>query len=116
MAMASGQVATVPLTPGIWRVGSAMIWQNTQSVVSVIGPPRCRRCRADGRARIDVELDMRYRGQAYELPVPLRGRPATAGALREAERAFHASHRKAYGHERPVDETEIVTLRVRATG
>jgi N-methylhydantoinase A len=67
------------------------------------------------RSRIEVELEMRYRGQAYELAVPLQ-RGAGAEAIRAAERAFHRAHRRAYGHERPVEETEIVTLRVRATG
>ncbi len=71
---------------------------------------------SDGRARIALELDMRYRGQAYELTVPLRSRPVDADALRAAEVAFHAAHRRAYGHASPVEETEIVTLRARAIG
>jgi N-methylhydantoinase A len=53
---------------------------------------------------------MRYRGQAYELTVPLR-----AGSLAGAERAFRTAHRRAYGYGSPVDETEIVTLRVRGS-
>jgi N-methylhydantoinase A len=67
-----------------------------------------------GRGRIDLALDMRYRGQAYELTVPLRA--ASRAGLARAERDFHAVHRRAYGHDRPVEETEIITLRVRATG
>jgi len=66
---------------------------------------------ADGRARIEFRVDMRYRGQAYPLTVPLR-----PGALNAAERAFHAAHRRAYGYSSPVGETEVVTLRVRGTG
>ena len=57
---------------------------------------------------------MRYRGQAFELTVPLRG--ATPDGLARTERAFHALHRRAYGHAQPVAETEVVTLRVRGTG
>jgi N-methylhydantoinase A len=34
----------------------------------------------------------------------------------EVERAFHAAHEQAYGHASPVEETEIVTVRARATG
>jgi len=65
----------------------------------------------NGGGRVDFELDMRYRGQAYELTVPVgRGRE-----LAEVERAFHAAHEQAYGHASPVDETEIVTVRARAT-
>ncbi len=73
--------------------------------------------RVPGRARrIHYELDMRYRGQAYELTVPLTARDLDDRAVAAAERRFHAAHRRAYGHASPVDETEIVTLRVRATG
>jgi N-methylhydantoinase A len=68
---------------------------------------------AGGRGRVELALDLRYRGQAYELTVPMRG---GAAALQAAERAFHAAHERAYGHARPVDETEIVTLRARALG
>ncbi len=63
---------------------------------------------AGGRARVEFQLDMRYRGQAYELTVPLR-----AASLDGAERAFRAAHRRAYGYGSPVDEIEIVTLRAR---
>jgi len=63
-----------------------------------------------GRARVEFQLDMRYRGQAYELTVPLR-----AASLDGAERAFRAAHRRSYGYGSPVDETEIVTLRVRGS-
>lgn len=65
---------------------------------------------AGGRARVEFQLDMRYRGQAYELTVPLR-----AGSLAAAERAFRTAHRRAYGYGSPVDETEIVALRVRGS-
>jgi N-methylhydantoinase A len=60
------------------------------------------------------ELDMRYRGQAYNLTVPLAARPATAGTLAAAERAFAEQHRRLYDYTPQVTETEIVTLRLRA--
>jgi N-methylhydantoinase A len=65
----------------------------------------------DGRALVEFQADMRYRGQAYELTVPLK-----PGELAAAERAFYAAHIQAYGHGSPVAETELVTLRARATG
>jgi N-methylhydantoinase A len=70
---------------------------------------------SDGDGRIETAVDMRYRGQAYELTVPLR-RGNTARSLAKLDRDFHNAHRQAYGHARPVDETELVTLRVRAVG
>jgi N-methylhydantoinase A len=66
----------------------------------------------NGRGRVELALDLRYRGQAYDLTVPLRG--SGSDALRAAEHEFHAAHERAYGHALPVEETEIVTLRARA--
>src|SRR5205085_1003418 len=56
-------------------------------------------------------LDMRYRGQSYELTVP-------AGDL-DAEtftHAFHEAHRATYGHANPREPTEVVLLRLTAVG
>jgi N-methylhydantoinase A len=66
-------------------------------------------------APVAFELDMRYRGQAYNLTVPLAPRPVTAATLLAAEEAFHAAHRQAYDYTPTLTETEIVTLRARAT-
>jgi N-methylhydantoinase A len=71
--------------------------------------------RAGGRARLQWALDVRYRGQAYELTVPLPPRPATAATIERAMRRFHTAHRRAYGHATPGAPTEIVTVRCRAT-
>jgi N-methylhydantoinase A len=70
----------------------------------------------DGGGDVTFEVDMRYRGQAYELTVPLAAAGVDQEALRAVERTFHAAHRQAYGHDSPVDEIEIVTLRAHATG
>jgi N-methylhydantoinase A len=71
---------------------------------------------ADGRGRVEVAVDMRYRGQAYELTIPLRAARADAGVLAAMDQDFHTAHRRAYGHAKPVEETEVVTLRVRGVG
>jgi N-methylhydantoinase A len=70
----------------------------------------------NGSAAFACELDMRYRGQAYNLTVPLAARPVTTATLAESEAAFHAAHRKAYDYNPNVEETVIVTVRIRATG
>jgi N-methylhydantoinase A len=70
---------------------------------------------ADG-AGVSFELDLRYRGQAYNLTVPLPPRPVTQESLAAAEAAFHEAHRQAYDYTPSVTETEIVTLRARALG
>ncbi len=73
------------------------------------------------RARVDLQaegfneatialeptLDMRYRGQAYEISVPFA--EGFAGA-------FHEAHQKLYGYSNASRATEIVQLRVRAIG
>jgi N-methylhydantoinase A len=71
---------------------------------------------AGASATIALELDMRYRGQAYNLTVPLAPRPVTAATLAAADQAFRAAHEHAYDYTPSLEETEIVTLRVRATG
>jgi N-methylhydantoinase A len=68
-----------------------------------------------GAADIGYDLDMRYRGQAYNLTIPLGAPPVTAATLADAEEAFHAAHRAAYDYTPAVTETEVVTLRLRAT-
>jgi N-methylhydantoinase A len=56
-------------------------------------------------AQIRATADLRYRGQAFELSVPL------GGDLREA---FEAAHEEAYGFREPQGDVELVTLRVTA--
>ena len=60
------------------------------------------------------ELDMRYRGQAYNLTVPFAPRPVTAEAIAAAVKAFEDEHRRLYDYTPTVTETDIVTLRLRA--
>jgi N-methylhydantoinase A len=67
------------------------------------------------RSQLRWSVDVRYRGQAYELTVPLPARPVTDTTVARAMRGFHAAHRRAYGHATPTAPTEIVTVRLRAT-
>jgi N-methylhydantoinase A len=61
---------------------------------------------------IQASLDLRYRGQSYELTVPL-GLPVTASTLTEATSTFHDAHQQRYGYAMSGREVEAVTLRVR---
>jgi N-methylhydantoinase A/oxoprolinase/acetone carboxylase beta subunit len=57
-------------------------------------------------------LDLRYRGQAYELPIPFApGEPIAA-----LESAFHLAHQRLYGYANPQRPTELIQLRLQATG
>ena len=58
-----------------------------------------------GRVLFARSVDVRYRGQGYELNLPL-----TRNLLHEFER----EHRQRYGYAHPGREIEIVTLRLRA--
>lgn len=58
-----------------------------------------------GKPEFRRSADVRYRGQGYELNLPV-----TKDLLAE----FHAEHRRRYGYARPEREVELVTLRLRA--
>ncbi len=65
----------------------------------------------DNAIRLETALDLRYRGQSFELTVPLEdGDPAEAG------RRFHAAHEQRYGYARPDAPVELVNVRVTAIG
>ncbi len=59
-----------------------------------------------GAPRYERTVDLRYRGQGYELNVPATGNLAAR---------FHGEHERRYGYHHPSREIELVTLRLRAT-
>jgi N-methylhydantoinase A len=62
---------------------------------------------ADQRIHLEPAVDMRLRGQSYELTVPFDS------AFLDR---FHVLHQQAYGYARAEAEVEIVTMRLRAIG
>lgn len=64
---------------------------------------------------VTAALDLRYRGQSYELTVPL-DLPLDEGALRRAVAAFHQTHEQRYGYAMAAERVQVVTLRVRGSG
>ena len=70
---------------------------------------------AEGFAREDVRLeqalDLRYKGQSFELVVPIESYDVA-----EAVRKFHAAHERRYGYARPDAPVELVNVRVTARG
>jgi N-methylhydantoinase A len=58
-------------------------------------------------------LDLRYRGQAFELNVPLVDRDVRPEGI---EADFHRRHRAAYGHANPEAAIELVNARLTAYG
>ena len=58
-----------------------------------------------GTIRRQLSVDVRYRGQGYELNIPY-----TSGLIA----AFRREHMRRYGYSYPAREIELVTLRLRA--
>jgi N-methylhydantoinase A len=58
-----------------------------------------------GKVHFTRNVDVRYRGQGYELNIPF-----TQSLLTD----FHREHRRRYGYAHPAREVELVTLRLRA--
>jgi N-methylhydantoinase A len=62
--------------------------------------------------QIETQLEMRYRGQGFELVVPVELEQLAAGGARYLIDRFHVAHLERYGARAPVDAIEIVTYRL----
>jgi N-methylhydantoinase A len=60
---------------------------------------------------VEPALDLRYRGQSFELTVAAADFDPAAAAAR-----FHAAHRQRYGYARPEAPVELVNVRVTGRG
>jgi N-methylhydantoinase A len=63
-----------------------------------------------------LAADLRYRGQAFELLLPLDPVPDSDRAVAALCKAFHALHRERFSFDDPAEGVEIVTLRLSAIG
>jgi N-methylhydantoinase A/oxoprolinase/acetone carboxylase beta subunit len=63
-----------------------------------------------GAVEVAYTADMRYVGQAYELPVPIPV-PLGAADLAAVQAAFHAAHERVYGYARAGQPVEFVNFR-----
>ena len=61
-------------------------------------------------AELEVVYELRYRGQAFELPVPGPAQPDTARLAED----FAREHEARYGYRDPGGALELVTIRVSA--
>ncbi|MEN3011175.1 MAG: hydantoinase/oxoprolinase family protein [Candidatus Bipolaricaulaceae bacterium] len=68
------------------------------------------------RQEFRMEADLRYRGQGYELTLPLPRFPLAREDLAALAQAFHAAHRARYGFAVPEEPVELVALRLTALG
>jgi N-methylhydantoinase A len=68
------------------------------------------------RRHCALALDLRYRGQGYEITVPLPEGLLDDTALGEAAARFHVMHDQRFAHADPGAALEAVALRLTATG
>ncbi len=98
------RAVVVPAAGGVLSaLGIAVGDRRTDAVESVMRP--LGRAGGPGRIRGEAECELRYRGQAHELSVPVAPRATLA------ER-FHARHRERFGFDDPDGEIEVVSVRV----
>ncbi|HEV3396470.1 MAG TPA: hydantoinase/oxoprolinase family protein, partial [Xanthobacteraceae bacterium] len=114
----------MPRNPGLlcaWGASSAPLGREYSLTVRATNPhyrellarasKLIRRVHAELRAegaraiRHELWLDMRYRGQSYELEIALTPRFVTD---------FHSTHRKTFGHSSASAAVEVVNIRIRA--
>ena len=72
---------------------------------------QARRALGDAGAELRAVYELRYRGQAFELPIAA----ATSPDPEQLRAAFEAEHEDRYGYSDPDQELELVTIRVTAT-
>jgi N-methylhydantoinase A len=92
----------------IWRTAGALPFHRLQGEFARFrraAQADFRRERWRGELLFNPSVDLRYRGQGYELNVPF-----TSRLLPD----FHREHERRYGYGHPGREVEIVTLRLRA--
>jgi len=61
-----------------------------------------------GAPKFERSLDLRYRGQGYEINIAVKENKENVAT------AFHEEHKRRYGYHHPNREIELVTLRLRA--
>ena len=66
-----------------------------------------------GPAMVERNIDLRYTGQGYELPVAIANSEISAQGLTEAAERFHAEHEALHGHSAPDQPIEVMSYRVR---
>jgi N-methylhydantoinase A len=94
----------------VFMSGDALTAEALGGIVSELGD-QARDELGDAGANLTAVYELRYRGQAFELPVsaPLDAAPE------RLRRDFETLHEERYGYHDPDQELELVTVRVTAT-
>ena len=92
----------------LWRVSGEIPGERLKQEFAALGKQAAGIFKQEGwlgKAHHEKRVDVRYRGQGYELSIPL-----SKNLLTEFER----EHQRRYGYIHPNREVELVTLRLRA--
>ena len=97
-----------PLEEVDWPAAEALVAELRAEALRDMGLPE----EEEARVEAAVSVDMRYRGQGYEVNVPFRGPPYGAGAGTALDAAFAAAYREHYGRDNPGAAAEVVSWRL----
>jgi N-methylhydantoinase A len=92
----------------LWRFGNRLPLAKLQTEFRKLEADAQEEFRAEqwhGAPRVERSLDLRYRGQGYELNLP---------ATKNVTARFHEEHQRRYGYHHAGREIELVTIRLRA--
>jgi N-methylhydantoinase A len=100
---------------------SALDIAKTNGILKALSLQAMEELKTEGFENKDVELqvslDLRYVGQAYEINIPLLDTgQITESSLAVAVSAFHETHEKIYGFNRQSEELELVNIRLIGIG
>jgi N-methylhydantoinase A len=93
----------------LWRVHKIIPYQKLNQEFAALEESATKSFRAEawqGSPQYARTVDLRYRGQGYELNLPLK---------KNLLKDFEQEHHRRYGYTHPTREVELVTLRLRAT-
>jgi N-methylhydantoinase A len=69
-----------------------------------------------GPHKLVYSAEMRYRGQSFELDTMLDAAAVAAGDTKAMAAAFHAEHKRVYGHADPAAAVQVISLRLVISG
>lgn len=72
--------------------------------------------RHTGEALYQAVAEMRYRGQSFEIDVPVDEDALARGDIAPIAEAFHAEHRRLYGHADPDAPIQVIAVSLIVTG
>ena len=87
--------------PLLGEVSKTLAHDAEAAVIDMAGP---------GSTDILLAADLRYRGQSFELTVPMAGLETAAALAAE----FHAAHERSFGHAEAEAPVQVVSLRATA--